>query len=135
MRIRYLLDTNSASYVIKGNFPRVRERLVKVPMAAVGISAVTEAELRYGVAKHREATRLSVIVQEFLLRVETLPWDSAAAEQYGNLRAALERTGQPLGNLDLMIAAHALALKTTLITHDHSFRRVKGLKIQDWVGS
>ena len=115
MPVRYLLDTNTASYIIKGNFPRVRQRLVKVPMAAVGVSAVTEAELRYGVAKHPEAARLSVIVEEFLLRVEALPWDSAAAEQYGHLRATLERAGQSLGNLDLMIAAHALALKTILL--------------------
>ena len=75
MPIRYLLDTNTASYVIKGNFPRVRQRLLKVPMAEVGISAVTEAELRFGVARKPEAVRLKTVVEEFLLRVETLPWD------------------------------------------------------------
>ena len=132
MPVRYLLDTNTASYVIKGNFPRVRERLLKVPMAEVGISVVTEAELRFGVARKPEAVKLRTAVEEFLLRVEVLPWDSAAAEQYAEVRADLERTGKPMGNLDLMIAAHALAAQVVLVTHDHVFRRIKRLKIEDW---
>jgi tRNA(fMet)-specific endonuclease VapC len=132
MPVRYLLDTNTASYVIKGNFPRVRERLMKTPMAEVGISAITEAELRFGVARKPAAVRLKTAIEEFLLRVETLPWDSEAAQQYGQIRAALERVGQPMGNLDMMIAAHALAAQVVLVTHDHVFRRVKQLKIEDW---
>jgi len=132
MPVRYLLDTNTASYVIKGNFPRVRERLMKTPMAEVGISAITEAELRFGVARKPAAVRLKTAVEEFLLRVETLPWDSEAAQQYGQIRATLERVGQPMGNLDMMIAAHALAAQVVLVTHDHVFRRVKQLKIEDW---
>jgi tRNA(fMet)-specific endonuclease VapC len=130
--IRYLLDTNTASYVIKGNFPRVRERLLKVPMAEVGISVVTEAELRFGVAKRPEATTLKRVVDEFLLRVESLAWDSAAAQEYARIRAALENDGEPMGNMDLMIAAQAVASGTVLVTHDHVFRRVKGLKVDDW---
>jgi tRNA(fMet)-specific endonuclease VapC len=132
MALRYLLDTNTASYVIKGNFPRVRERLLKVPMAEVGISAVTEAELRFGVARKPEAVRLKTAVEEFLLRVEVLPWDSEAAQQYAQVRANLERIGEPMGNLDMMIAAHALAAQVVLVTHDHVFRRIKRLKIEDW---
>ncbi len=132
MALRYLLDTNTTSYVIKGNFPRVRERLLKVPMAEVGISAVTEAELRFGVARKPEAVRLKTAVEEFLLRVEVLPWDSEAAQQYAQVRANLERIGEPMGNLDMMIAAHALAAQVVLVTHDHVFRRIKRLKIEDW---
>jgi tRNA(fMet)-specific endonuclease VapC len=132
MPVRYLLDTNTASYVIKGNFPRVRERLMKTPMAEVGISVITEAELRFGVARKPAAVRLKTAIEEFLLRVETLQWDSKAAQQYGLIRAALERVGQPMGNLDMMIAAHALAAQVVLVTHDHVFRRVKQLKIEDW---
>ena len=105
MAVCYLLDTNTASYVIKGNFPRVRERLLKVPMAEVGISVVTEAELRFGVAKHPEATKLKTVVEEFMLRVEILPWNSEAAQHYAHIRATLEREGEPMGNLDLMIGA------------------------------
>jgi tRNA(fMet)-specific endonuclease VapC len=130
--IRYLLDTNMASYIIKGNFPRVHQRLEKVPMAEVGISSVTEAELRFGVERRPEATRLKTIVEEFLLRVEIQPWDPEAAKRYASLWAALERDGTPMGNLDMMIAAQALAAESILVTNDHVFRRVKKLKIEDW---
>ena len=98
MTVRYLLDTNTVSYVIKGNFARVRERLLKVPMAEVGISVVTEAELRFGLARRPEALKLKLAVEEFLLRVEILPWDSEAAGHYAQLRADLEGEGEPVGN-------------------------------------
>jgi len=129
---QYLLDTNIASYVIKGNYPMVRRHLALVPLYQVAISAVTEGELRYGVAQLPAATRLNAIVEEFLTRVVIHPWDSAAAKEYGRTRAALERTGAALGNLDTMIAAQALATGSTLVTHDRAFSRVKGLEIQDW---
>jgi tRNA(fMet)-specific endonuclease VapC len=132
MSSRYLLDTNTASYVIKGNIPRVRERLLKVPMAQLAVSAVTEAELLFGAARKPEAVQLKVAVEEFLLRVEALPWDSAAARHYADVRAALERSGAPMGNLDMMIAAHALALEAVLVTNDRVFRRLGRLKIENW---
>ncbi len=132
MAVRYLLDTNTASYVIKGKFPRVRERLLEVPMAEVGISVVTEAELRFGVARRPDAATLQRVVEEFLLRVEVLPWNSEAAREYARIRAALEKDGQPMGNVDLMIAVQALAAGAVLVTHDHVFRGVKGLKVEDW---
>jgi tRNA(fMet)-specific endonuclease VapC len=121
-----------ASYVIKGNVPHVRERLLKVPMAEVGISVVTEAELRFGVARIPEAVRLKTAVEEFLLRVEVLPWESDAARHYARVRATLERAGKLKSNLDMMIAAQALAAQAVLVTHDRVFRRVSGLKIEDW---
>ena len=132
MPVRYLLDTNMASYVIKGNVPRVRERLLKVPMAEVGISVVTEAELRFGVARKPGAARLKLAVDEFLLRVEILPWDAAPARQYATLRSALEDSANPMGNMDMLIAAQALAAPAVLVTHDRVFQRVKHLKIEDW---
>lgn len=132
MAVRFLLDTNTASYVIKGNFPKVRERLLKLPMSDVGISVVTEGELRFGVERLPEATTLKKVVEEFLLRVEALPWNSEAAHHYARIRAALEREGKPMGSLDLMIAAHAIAVGVILVTHDDAFRRVKGLKVEDW---
>lgn len=132
MPIRYLLDTNIASYVLKGNIPRVRERLAKVAMAQVGISVVTEAELRFGVVRRPEARVLKVAVEQFLLRVEILPWDSRAAQFYANLRTELERAGLPMGNLDMMIAAQALAANSVLVTNDRAFSRIKRLKIEDW---
>jgi len=132
MSVRYLLDTNVASYVIKGNFPHVRQRLLKVAMSEVGISVITEAELRFGVFRLPQAIKLGAAVEEFLLRVEVLPWDSEAAIFYARLRARLEEDGEPMGNLDRMIAAQALAAEATLVTNDRVFRRVKGLRIEDW---
>jgi tRNA(fMet)-specific endonuclease VapC len=132
MAVRYLLDTNIASYAIKGNFPAVRQRLLNLPMSEVAISVITEAELRFGVARLPEALKLGSAVEEFMLRIEVLPWESQAARRYAHLRAALEEHGEPIGNLDLMIAAHALANEVILVTNDRVFRRVKGLRIEDW---
>ena len=132
MAIRYLLDTNTVSYVIKGNFPRVRDRLVRVPIGEVGISVITEAELRFGVARLSQAVKLGNVVEEFLRRIEILPWESDAAQHYARQRAWLEERGEPMGNLDLMIASQALALGVIVVTNDRVFRRVKGLSIEDW---
>ena|SRR5271154_6396826 len=132
MPVRYLLDTNTVSYIIKGNRPRVRERMLRVAMAEIGISVITEAELLFGLARRPDATKLKTVVEEFLLRVEVLPWDSDVAKQYASVRATLEGIGEPMGNLDLMIAAHALALDLVLVSSDAVFRRVKRLKIEDW---
>jgi tRNA(fMet)-specific endonuclease VapC len=131
MARRYLLDTNTVSFIFKGN-EAVLRRLSSIPMAQVAISAVTEGELRFGLARRPEATRLRQIVEEFLLRVAILPWDSEAAQQYGRLRAGLEELGQPMGNLDTMIAAHALSAGAVLVTNDKAFTRIKKLKIDDW---
>ena len=128
----YLLDTNTATYIIKGRHPLVRQRLLAVPMHEVNISAVTEGELRYGAARLPAASRLHEIVEEFLVRVAVHSWDSAAAQEYGRLRASLELDGKSIGNLDMMIAANALAGGFILVTHDKAFARVKGLKLEDW---
>ena len=131
MNVRYLLDTNAASYAINKKSAAVDRRLAKVPMAELGISAVTEGELRYGAARSGSAP-LRATVEQFLLAVNIFPWDSRAAEQYGQLRAALEREGRVMGSLDMMIAAHAMALGVVLITGDRAFARIKNLKIEDW---
>lgn len=132
MPVRYLLDTNTCSYIIRGNPPEVRRRLLEVPIAEVGISSVTEAELRFGVARLQNASKLGAAVEEFLLRLEILPWDSEAAKHYATIRAELEHGGEPMGNLDMMIAAQALAAEATLVTSDRVFRGVKGLRMEDW---
>ena len=132
MEIRYLLDPNMASFVIKGSISALDRRLVKVPMAQLAVSAVTEGELRFGAARLPQATRLHNMIENFFLRVAILPWDSDAAQQYGQLRASLEREGQPMGNLDAMIGAHALALDVILVSNDRAFGRIKKLKVEDW---
>lgn len=128
---RYMLDTNTVSHFIKG-VDNVRNKLISVPISALAISAITEGELLFGVAKKPEAKQLRLVVHEFLIRVDVLPWDSAAAACYGTLRADLQKKGKLLGNLDLLIAAHALSLEIILITNDHAFTQVDGLKIEDW---
>jgi tRNA(fMet)-specific endonuclease VapC len=127
----YLLDTNTVSYILKGH-EAARRRLSAVPIREVAISAVTEGELQYGIARLPANARLKSIVEEFLIRVAVHPWDSEAAQEYGRVRAEQERAGRTLGNLDTMIAAHALARGSILVTSDRAFSRVKGLAVEDW---
>ena len=129
---RYMLDTNTVSYLIKGH-PAVSRRVVNVPMASLCISSITEGELLFGLAKRPDAKQLHTVVREFLLRVDVLPWDSAIAECYGAVRAELERQGKILGPLDLLIATHALGTGAILVTNDRAFCQVAGLHVEDWV--
>jgi tRNA(fMet)-specific endonuclease VapC len=130
---RYMLDTNVASYIIKGANDAVQKRLENVPMASLCISAVTQAELLRGVAKKPDAKQLPMVVNEFLLRVEILPWDSRAAEAYAALRTAIEKEGKPLGAMDMLIAAHAASSGAILVTNDKAFYNVrKHLSLEDW---
>jgi tRNA(fMet)-specific endonuclease VapC len=126
-----MLDTNMVSHILKGH-PRALARLAATPMTAVCISAITEGELRFGLAKRPQAVKLHHIVHEFLQRVESRPWDAAVAAVYGRLRAALEAGGKGVGALDLLIAAHALALDCVLVTNDVGFGQVGPLKTEDW---
>lgn len=130
---RFMLDTNVASYIIKGANDAVQKRLENVPMASLCISAVTQAELLRGVAKKPDAKQLPMVVNEFLLRVEILPWDSRAAEAYAALRTAIEKEGKPLGAMDMLIAAHAASSGAILVTNDKAFYNVrKHLSLEDW---
>lgn len=128
---RYLLDTNTVSHLIKGQ-PRVGARVVATPMASLCISAITEGELLFGLAKRPDAKRLHLVVREFLQRVDVLAWNSAVAQHYGTVRADLEQRGKSLSPLDLLIAAHALQANATLVTNDRAFRQVPQLCVEDW---
>ncbi len=126
-----MLDTNSVSHLIKQH-PALVKRVLAVAMASLCVSAVTEGELLYGLAKRPQAKRLHAAVHEFLLRVDVLPWDRASARHYGVVRAALEDTGKTLAPLDLMIAAHASSAGAVLVTNDQAFRHVPRLRVEDW---
>ena len=132
MTIRYLLDTNIVSHLIRPESHTAQSHLISIKPDRFAISAVTEAELLFGLARKPEAVRLANSVREFLLDATIFPWDSKAALEYGNLRAALERSGQAIGNMDMMIAAHALAESLILVTNDAAFQRIPGLKTEDW---
>lgn len=127
-----MLDTNTVSQIIRSAPATIRGRLAATPMADVCISAITEGELRFGLARRPEAVRLAEAVGEFLLRVDILPWDSAAAASYGLLRRSLEAAETPLGALDTLIAAHAMAVDAVLVTSDVAFSRAPGLAVEDW---
>jgi tRNA(fMet)-specific endonuclease VapC len=131
MTLRYMLDTNIVSGLMRGN-PEISKRIVAVPMASLCISSITLGELRFGLAKRPKAKRLHAAFDEFLLRVVSLPWDDAVASHYGRLRAELEENGKPLAAIDMLIAAHALEANAILVTNDNAFRQVVGLKTEDW---
>lgn len=132
-RRSYMLDTNTISYLIKGEPVAIREHLRNIPMANICISTITEAELLRGVAKKPEAKKLSIAVSEFLLRVEILSWDSKAAKSYARLRTACEKEGKSLGAMDMLIAAHSISVDATLITNDKAFYNIKHyLSLEDW---
>ncbi len=126
-----MLDTNTVSHLIKSH-PDVIRHMLAVPMASLCVSAITEGELLFGLAKRPEAKKLHLAVREFLLRVNVLPWDSVAAESYGAVRASLESQGKMLASLDLLIAAHALSVGAVLVTNDQAFSQVKNLPLEDW---
>ena len=132
---RYMLDTNMASCIVRGPSPVLAAHLVAVPMAQLCVSSVTEGELLDGLARKPGATAVQTVVREFLKRVDVLAWDSAAAARYGVLRAALEAAGTPLGNLDTLIAAHALGAGTVLVTNDRAFARVPALVVENWLAA
>ena len=90
---RYMLDTNTVSHLLKGH-PAVARRLVAVPMTSLCISAITEGELLFGLAKRPAAKQLHLAVREFIRRIDVLPWDSAAAEHYGTVRANMAGQGK-----------------------------------------
>jgi tRNA(fMet)-specific endonuclease VapC len=127
----WMLDTNTVSDLLKSRLG-VLQQVSERPMAALCVSAITEAELRYGLAKRPQALRLAEAVAQLLLRVRTAPWDAPVAQRYGLLRAEMEAAGKALAALDLQIAAHALALGATLVTRDKAFAQVRGLHLEDW---
>ena len=134
MTLLYLLDTNTVSHLIKRH-PQATQHLLAVPMHSVCISAITAGELAFGLAKRPEAVALKAAVNEFLRRVEVLPWDGAVAQTYGTLRALMQSNGTPLAALDMQIAAHALQLKAALISSDRAMAQVPDLLVEDWTDS
>jgi tRNA(fMet)-specific endonuclease VapC len=131
--ITYLLDTNICIELIRGNSKKILQHLKKCKVGEIGISSITLAELQYGVAKSSDPSRNKVALVEFCAPLEILSFDDHAAGVYGNIRAKLEKKGLPIGPLDTLIAAHALALDAILVTNNQrEFKRVSGLKLDNW---
>ncbi|MBC8525035.1 MAG: type II toxin-antitoxin system VapC family toxin [Chlorobium phaeobacteroides] len=128
----YLLDTNICIYIINNRPEKVLQRFRKERIGNVGISSITASELTYGVVKSAsERNRLAL--ELFLAPFEIYPFDESVIWHYGEVRADLEKRGKPIGALDTMIAAHALALNSILITNNtREFNRVEGLHYENW---
>jgi tRNA(fMet)-specific endonuclease VapC len=130
---RYMLDTDIATYVIRGKMPALDERIASVAAEELCISAVTRGELLYGIKLKVGAHRLSRLVDQFLERVSCLPWDAAAATHFAIVAVELHRAGTAIGSMDTMIAGHAIALGSVLVTNnERHFSRVTGLKVENW---
>jgi tRNA(fMet)-specific endonuclease VapC len=135
----YLLDTNMVSYIVSGASEAARAQLLRLDgKSAVYVSAISEAELRFGMAKGpKHATRIAMM-ERFLAKATVLSWGREEAVAYGELRAELEAAGSPLVALDTLIAAHALAIDAVLVTHDKAFYKLnktgleRGLQVVDW---
>ncbi len=122
------------SYIVKDKSPVARASLAGLSGENVAfISAITEAEIHYGLAKTAGAERWRAAMMNFLAKLRVLPWGSQEALAYGVLRAKLETAGQTLGSMDMMIAAHAIAADAVLVTNDQAFSRVADLRaIENW---
>lgn len=132
--MKYLLDTDSCIYIINRQPQAVRRRMAGLPIGAVGISSITYAELAYGANNNERAEANLARLDAVVASTEVLPFDAAAARKYGELRANLERLGQLIGPLDMLIAGHALALDLILVTNNgREFGRVPGLELENWI--
>jgi tRNA(fMet)-specific endonuclease VapC len=131
--MRYLLDTNIVSDLVRNPQGRVAERIRKVGEAQVCTSIIVAAELRYGAAK-KGSPRLTSQLDAVLAALEVLPFEAPADTHYGSLRSLLERAGKPIGANDLLIAAQALALGHMIVTdNEREFARVRGLRLENWL--
>ncbi|ENA0610677.1 type II toxin-antitoxin system VapC family toxin [Enterobacter bugandensis] len=128
--MRHMLDTNIVSHLFKKH-PQVVTRMAGLLPEEVCISSITEAELRYGADK-KQSNALKETILSFLDTITICDWDSEAAATYGALRAAMEKKGKVMGDLDQLIAAHAISRGTTIVTNDRAFGMVQDLRVEDW---
>ena len=131
--MRLMLDTNICIYLIKEHPASILDRFASHPVGDIGVSVITLAELEYGISKSSRPARNRAALEQFVSPLEVASFDRHATVAYGRLRTILEKKGQPIGSMDLLIAAHAMSLDVRLITHDvKEFGRVPGLRIEDW---
>ena len=131
--MRVMLDTNACIFVINNN-AAIRARFVAEYPSGIAISAITEAELWYGVENSAKPEKNAETLRAFLATVDIMPFETLAAAEYGRVRVKLKRAGTPIGDRDTLIAAHAKSLKLTLVTNNISeFQCVEGLSIEDWM--
>lgn len=131
--LRYMLDTNIVSAVVKQPAGALAQRLAGMPRDAFGISVVVAAELRYGVQR-KGSPALAQRVAAVLEGIDVIPMEEPVDAHYGEIRSTLEQAGVPIGHNDLFIAAHARALDVVLVTgNQREFARVPGLRVENWL--
>ncbi len=131
--IRYMLDTDICSYIMREKPLHVFERFDALEMSQFCISVITYAEFMYGIAYSSNPEKTAVVVDRFVEHVSVIPWDRPAAERYGKIRASLQAAGNIIGAMDMMIAAHALSCDMVLVTNNEKhFKRVQGLRVENW---
>jgi tRNA(fMet)-specific endonuclease VapC len=134
MAIRYLLDTNICIYIAKHNPAAVRARFEQLSADALAMSVITLGELQHGAEKSQARSKALAALRQLQKVIQVAPLTDAAGQHYGQIRSILERKGQPIGNNDLWIAAHARAEGWVLVTNnEREFRRVDKLAIENWV--
>jgi tRNA(fMet)-specific endonuclease VapC len=130
-----MLDTNIVSDLIRNPAGKAAKRLQKVDDGRLCVSIITAAELRFGAAR-RQSPRLTERIEQTLGELVVLPFEVPGDAAYAGIRLALEQAGQPIGPNDLLIAAHAMTIGAVLVTaNDREFRRVRGLKVENWLGA
>ena len=130
----YMLDTNICIYIIKKRPTNLLEKFNAIPPNTLCISTITYAELQYGVERSSSKKMNQRILADFVSRLDVQPWDVEAARQYGKIRTSLEKRGKPIGNMDLLIAAHALSQQWVLVSNNlREFSRIRGLQCENWV--
>jgi tRNA(fMet)-specific endonuclease VapC len=133
MNTRYMLDTDMCIYIAKHRPPEVRARFERLKPGQLIMSAITYGELCYGASKSSQQASALAQLRELVQDVPVAELDSRASEAYGEIRAALEKEGRLIGNNDLWIGAHALALNLTLATNnEREFKRIPGLSLENW---
>lgn len=132
--MRWMLDTDTCIALIKQRPGSVLKKLRGKSTGQVGISSITLGELAFGASKSSRSQESHAALSEFLLPLEVAEFNETAAMHYGDVRADLDRQGRPIGPLDTLIAAHALAIEATLVTHNtREFKRVGSLRLEDWL--
>jgi len=131
---RYMLGTDTSSYIIRNRPESVRVRFGNLDSSQLCISVITHAELLYGVKSAASARTIRLAVEDFVRRLTVLERGSTAAKHYADIRVRLKTGGTPTGNMDLMIAAHARSVSAVLVTNNEKhFRRVCSLSVENWV--
>ncbi len=129
-----MLDTNICIYIIKNKTRSVKEKFKEFKISELCISTITVSELMYGAYKSEQTQKNLTAIESFLMPFEIVDYDYIASIEYGKIRADLERKGQVIGNMDMQIAGHALALDLVLVTNNtREFERVEGLALDNWV--